>query len=304
MHQRVRVRVPATTANLGSGFDVVGLALDLFNEVEVAIADSDRIEVSGCDAASIPCDDSNYVIEAARRIYALAGVTMPALAVRIDQQVPVGSGLGSSAAGLVAGAVAANALLGDALDALSIVRALAEIEGHAEQVAAGVLGGAVATVPSIDVVTVVALEVHPSLCFALATPSTRLSTKDARRVLPASLPFCDAVAQAAAAIALAPGLARADRTLLEAGTRDRLHQEARAALLPSAPGVLAAAVDAGALASCWSGAGPTMLAICDDATVAEKVTAAMRDAFEAHGTPSDGRVCHLDVHGATVLARD
>ena len=304
MFQRVRIRVPATTANLGAGFDVVGLALDCSNTVELRVDDTDRVTVDGCDASSIPCDGSNYVVLAARRIFEHAGVDTPPLAIHIEQHVPVGSGLGSSAAALVAGAVGANALLDNPLDDDAVIRILAAIEGHAEQVAAGVLGGGVATIPVDDDVLLIPLPVHPSLCFALVTPDTRLSAKEARAVLPSIVSFADAVTQAASAFALAPGLASANTELLAAGTRDQIHQDPRASLLPSAPHALAAARDAGALAACWSGAGPTMLGIYNDDAVAEKVVAAMRDAFDADDVASSAQVCRLDLDGATVVARD
>lgn len=300
MRKRVRVRVPATTANLGSGFDVVGLALDLYNEIDVAVAARPAVEVNGLDVDSIPRDHTNYVVVGARSVFDSAGVDAPELAIRIEQRVPVASGLGSSAAALVGGAVAANALIGGAVDDGTIVSALAKIEGHAEQVGAGVLGGALAAIVHGDDVVLLPLPVHEDLRFSVVTPATRISTRDARAVLPAHVRFGDAVTQAASAFALGPALATADAALLAVGTRDALHQSPRAALLPSAPAVLAAAVDAGALASCWSGAGPTMLAISTGDPTATRVADAMREAFLRDGLDSTARVCR-PADGATVV---
>ena len=310
--------MPATSANLGPGFDVLGLALTLYNEVEIRtdVADDDLfITVTGRDAQAVPLDDSNFVAAGAAAAFRLAGVRTPTFGLSVTQEVPVASGLGSSAAALVGGALAANAILDSPVGDDEIIFALLDTEGHAEQLAAALFGGCVAVAPSPDMhltgaagaaaPTIVPLPVSEDLCVVLAIPTdVRLPTKTARSVLPNEVPFADAVWNVAAAVALTAGLAEADPLLIRVGMRDKLHQDARAQFLPSSLDVLGAARSAGALGACWSGAGPTMLALCADDDTADEVAAAMLGAFGHHKIEAEGLVCGIDTDGTVVLELD
>lgn len=260
----------------------------------------------------VPTDGRNYVAVGAETAFRMAGVRRPGFAISVTQRVPVSRGLGSSAVALVGGAMAANALLDEPVDEAALVFALAEVEGHAEQLAACMFGGLVAVAPPGDPVapgrpptpSTFALEIAPELVAAIAVPAVTLETKEARAVLPHEVPFADAVTNMAALTALCAGLADCDAHLVGTGMRDRLHQDYRAELLPASLDVLAAARSAGAMGACWSGAGPTMIGICDDTEVAAEVAEAMAAAFGSGGIAAAAMVAEIDLDGTVVTEID
>lgn len=272
------------------------------------------VSVRGESDPSIPDGSDNYLVRGAHTVFSLAGRKPVALNFEVDARVPVSRGLGSSANALVSGAVAANALLGDPIDPSEIVFALVEIEGHAEQLAACLYGGFVAVAPPDTATSVLgrpaatpslfSLPVESDLHVALAVPDLRLETKRARSVLPHDVPFGDAVANIAAVAALCQGLRDGDGFLVRIGMRDRLHQDARAELNPGSHDVMAAARDAGAWGACWSGAGPTILAICENAETAELAAAAMVGAFGTHKISASPHTCPVDFEGCVITELD
>ena len=271
----MRARAPASSANLGPGFDTLALALALHVEVEVAEADSLTVETEG-EGAELPADATHL---AARVAVAVAGHDR--LSVRVRSDIPVGRGLGSSAALAAAAAAAAGAA-----DPLAVA---SEADGHADNAAASVLGGLV-TATAVDGAPVARhLSLDPGLEFVVLVPSRPLATREARAALPAVVPHGDAAFNLGRLGLLVAGLA--DRRLLVgAATEDRLHQGPRATLFPEAPALLAGLVRAGALASCWSGAGPSLLALCDAGSAPG--VAAAGDALLAEAGV-EGRVLHL-----------
>lgn len=310
---------------------MLGCALALYNEVAIEVGSGDSGEATvvthvdddpevgvgdGIDlgATTLPSGGDNYCALGADAVFRLAGVKRPDYRIAVTQRIPVSRGLGSSAAALVGGAVAANALLDDAVSESEIVFALADVEGHTEQLSAAMFGGLVGVAPPDErpvpgltragTPSTFGLDLAESLSFALAIPDVTLSTKTARSVLPHEVPFQDAVANLAALAALTTGLADADPFLVGVGMRDTLHQPYRAELMPESLDVLSAARDAGAYGACWSGAGPTMLAICGDEDTAEAVAEAMASTFASAGTDAVGVVVGADVDGATVVELD
>ncbi|MHB1598654.1 MAG: homoserine kinase [Acidimicrobiales bacterium] len=257
----MRARVPASTSNLGPGFDVLGLALGLY--VEVEIIDAPRFDLRSTGEGAELAQDSTHL--AARVAFEVCGHDR--LAITVHSSIPVGRGLGSSAALAVAAAAAAGSA-----DPLAVAAA---VDGHGENAAASVLGGLVAA-PIVDGKPVVRrLPLDPGLGFVVLVPDRALATAQARAALPAMVPFRDAVANLGRLTLLLAGLA--DASLLErAAGDDRLHQAARAPLFPEAPELLRALEEAGAVVACWSGAGPSLLGICRDR---EKVPS-VRDAGE------------------------
>ncbi len=257
----MRARVPASTSNLGPGFDVLGLALGLY--VEVEITDAPRLDLRSTGEGAELAQDSTHL--AARVASQICGHDR--LAITVHSSIPVGRGLGSSAALAVAAAAAAGSA-----DPLAVAAA---VDGHGENAAASVLGGLVAA-PIVDGKPVVRrLPLDPGLGFVVLVPDRALATAQARAALPAMVPFRDAVANLGRLTLLLAGLA--DASLLErAAGDDRLHQAARAPLFPEAPELLRALEEAGAVVACWSGAGPSLLGICRDR---EKVPS-VRDAGE------------------------
>ncbi len=257
----MRARVPASTSNLGPGFDVLGLALGLYVEVEITGAPRLDLRSTG-EGAELPQDSTHLAARVASQVHG-----HDRLAITVHSSIPVGRGLGSSAALAVAAAAAAGSA-----DPLAVAAA---VDGHGENAAASVLGGLVAA-PIVDGKPVVRrLALDPRIGFVVLVPDRALATAQARAALPDMVPFRDAVANLGRLTLLLAGLA--DASLLErAAGDDRLHQAARAPLFPEAPELLRALEEAGAVVACWSGAGPSLLGICRDR---EKVSS-VRDAGE------------------------
>jgi homoserine kinase len=279
----MRARAPASAANLGPGFDVLALALGLYVEVTVTPAESLSVSTSG-EGSDLPAGASHL---AARVATTVAGHDQ--LAITVHSDIPVGRGLGSSAALAVAAAAAAGAI-----DPMAVG---AQFDGHPENAAASALGGLVAATMVEGHPVAEGLPLDPQLAFVLLVPDRPLPTKEARAALPASVPHRDAAFNLGRMGLLIAGLAD-HRRLVSAATEDRLHQGPRSALFPQAPGLLAGLVEAGALASCWSGAGPSLLALCGPATAAAVLAAGMSLLAD---TGLAGRVVQLEADHTGVL---
>ena len=278
-------RVPASTSNIGPGFDVLGLALALYVEVEVSAANELTVTTNG-EGASLPRDASHL---AARVAIEVAGTDK--LAIRVSSEIPLGRGLGSSAA-----LVAATAAAAGASDPLEVA---ARFDGHAENAAASVLGGLVAATFVDGKVVARRLPLDSSLRFVALVPDHELATKTARGVLPTEVQFADAVFNLGRMGLLLAGLADASMLVSSAG-EDRLHQDARASLYPQAPSLLNVLRGAGAVVSCWSGAGPTLLGICIDAASAASVATEGERALRAVGLSGKAHVLEPDFVGLTL----
>ncbi|PZF85786.1 homoserine kinase [Jiangella anatolica] len=261
----VRVRTPATSANLGPGFDALGLALDLHDEVEVTARFGGRstpveVTVEGEGAATVPRDERHLVVRSLRATFAELGGEQPsALTLRCRNALPHGRGLGSSAAAIVAGVVAARALTGLTThdDALATAD---RIEGHPDNVAACLLGGlTVAWRDDAGAARATRVDVHPDVAPVVCIPSFEVSTEKARGLLPDTVPHADAAANAGRAALLVHALGHRPDLLLDA-TADRLHQHYREPAMP-ATFELVTALRAEGMAAVVSGAGPTVLVL-------------------------------------------
>jgi homoserine kinase len=270
--RRVRVRVPASTANLGSGFDALGMALGLYDEVEVDVTGSGLlVQVSGEGAGTVPLDGSHLVVRALRAAGELAGIAPPGLAVRCANAIPHERGLGSSAAAVVAGIAAAYGLAGRALDGDALHLA-ATFDGHADNVAASLLGGLALAWREGDRFRAVRLDPHPDLRPVLIVPAQRSSTSTTRGLLPDRVPHADA-AFAAGRCALAVQALTARPDLLLPATEDRLHQDYRECAWPDTMRLVRALRAAGCPATV-SGAGPTVCVLSTDGTLPDTVALA------------------------------
>lgn len=296
MRAQVTVRVPGSTSNLGAGFDCVGVAVDRWLRVTARVqegaATPPAIERRGSLGSLDVAPTADLVYQGFAAACLRAGRDVPpGIALAADSAIPVARGLGSSAAATVAGAAAAAALLALPLDRDAIAAVCSEVEGHPDNVAPAVHGGATLVLAGTDGLVVTPLAVHDSLALAFAVPDFTVETRRARAALPATLPYPQAVQAAAKAAALVQGLAHADARLLAAALDDVLHVPFRRALVPGYDAVTAAARDAGAFGATLSGSGPTVVAVALRAT-AEAVARAMVRAWRAVGLASE--CFHID----------
>lgn len=257
------VRVPATSANLGPGFDTLGLALAMHDEVELTALDGAArsiVEVTGEGAGRVPRDERHLVLKAACATYEAAGVPRPPLRLTCRNAIPHSRGLGSSAAAAVAGIVAARALLGaDGPDDAAVLDLAAGFDGHADNVAACLTGGMVISWGHEGSWHSVRLEPHASLAPVVFVSDRSSSTEATRGLLPDRVPHCDAAFTAARA-ALVVHAVTTDPSLLLTATEDRLHQPYRRPAYP-ATAALVDALRAAGVPATVSGAGPTVLAL-------------------------------------------
>jgi homoserine kinase len=258
----VAVEVPATSANLGPGFDCFGLALDWRERVEVeVIPDGVAVQVTGEGSDVLPRDETHLVLRCLRTGLADLGASAPGLALRGHNTIPHGRGLGSSSAAIVAGLVAARALAGLEPDPGWVLRHAVPIEGHPDNVAAAVHGGFVLAYGTGDQLAVASGRVHPDVRAAVVVPDAPVATKAARGLLPTAVPHADAAADAGRAALLVHALAH-DPGLLLAGTEDWLHQRYREPAMPASYALVLRLREAG-FAATISGAGPSVLVLGD-----------------------------------------
>lgn len=295
---RVRVRVPATSANLGPGFDALGLALALHNEVIGEEADEVAVAVEGEGAARLDAGAKNVVARGVALGFEVAGRPFRGACLRCVNRIPLSRGLGSSAAAWVGGLLAANALLGEPIDRDGLLAAATRAEGHPDNVAAALLGGLTVSCADGPRVTAVSLPLPAGIDWVVLVPETESSTHEARAVLPDVVPRADAVfnVQRVSLLLAALGAGRAD--LLDLAMQDRLHQPYRRRLFPWMEEVAAAGRRAGALGCVLSGAGPCLLAAVP-ARGGQVVAAAMAEALRAAGIAGQALHLPVDLRGAT-----
>jgi homoserine kinase len=299
----VRVRVPATSANLGPGFDALGLAFALYDEIDVRAVGAPvaRVEVEGEGAGQVPVGDDHLVVQAVRAGLDHVGASQTGLELRCLNRVPHGRGLGSSAAAVVAGLLAARGLIADptALDDDAVLHLATAMEGHPDNAAPALLGGAtVAWVDDAGAARAARLGVHPDVVPVAIVPPHTLSTKRARGVLPAQVPHADAAFVAGRAALLVEALAHRPDLLFDA-TEDRLHQEYRREVMGPSLALVRALRRAGQ-AAVVSGAGPSVLVLARRTRGGTDADEAIAAAFG--GVMAGWRVLPLEVSetGGTV----
>ena len=300
--QKVVVDVPATTANLGPGFDCLGAALDLNNRFAMRRIEGggERFEliIEGTEGSHLRGGPENLVYRAAQRVWKAAGLEPVALEARVRLAVPPARGLGSSATAIVAGLMGANALVGEPLSKEKLLELAIDIEGHPDNVVPSLLGGLCRTAKAASQRwRVVRCEWTPSVKAVVAIPSIRLSTSEARRAMPKAIPVGDAVVNLGALTLLLQGLRTGNGDLISDGMHDRLHEPYRWRLIKGGDQVKQAAMDAGAWGCAISGAGPSVLALCEE-DKGPAVSRAMVKAWEAAGVASRAPVLNLQTSGS------
>lgn len=300
--QKVVVDVPATTANLGPGFDCLGAALDLNNRFAMRRIEGggERFEliIEGTEGSHLRGGPENLVYRAAQRVWKAAGLEPVALEARVRLAVPPARGLGSSATAIVAGLMGANALVGEPLSKEKLLELAIDIEGHPDNVVPSLLGGLCMTAKAASQRwRVVRCEWTPSVKAVVAIPSIRLSTSEARRAMPKAIPVGDAVVNLGALTLLLQGLRTGNGDLISDGMHDRLHEPYRWRLIKGGDQVKQTAMDAGAWGCAISGAGPSVLALCEE-DKGPAVSRAMVKAWEAAGVASRAPVLNLQTSGS------
>jgi homoserine kinase len=302
----VRVRVPATSANLGPAFDCAGLALTCHDVLEFEVTPSGlSVEVSGVGAGDLPTDESHLVVRAFRAACAELGWTPPGLRIVAENDIPQGRGMGSSAAAVVAGIVGAWALCPDAetVDRNAVLRLATELEGHPDNVAPCLLGGATLAWMAPQGARAARLDVDPSVVPIVLVPPGTLPTHLARGLLPDSVPHADAAHAAGRAALLVHALTR-EPALLLAATEDRLHQRQRTAAMPETLALVDRLRERG-LAAVVSGAGPSVLVLARKPSAdGGEPTPALDLATIGEVAPPEWTILPLevDLDGARVLA--
>jgi homoserine kinase len=257
-----KLQIPATSANLGAGFDALGLALTYYNYVEME--ESDRIDITSADGQEIPTDEKNLIYISAKDLFAVCGKRLNGLKLVQTNNIPMARGLGSSSACIIAGLVGANKMLGDPLTKDDLVNLSAQIEGHPDNTAPALLGGIVTAVFDRRKVQWVKQEVFTKLKFVAIIPDFELKTEKARACLPQEISHKDAVFNLSRAALFSASLLTGKFENLRTAVDDKLHQPYRMELIPNCKEVFDIAYTHGAYASYISGAGPTVMAIVDE----------------------------------------
>ena len=302
--ERCVVTVPATTANIGPGFDCLGAALQLNNRFSLKrLADSEesfRLIIDGPEGSHLRGGPDNLFYRAAKRAWQEAGHDPIPLEARVSLSAPPARGLGSSASAIVAGLCGANMMLGQPLSREKLLELAIQIEGHPDNVVPSILGGLCMTAHTPNQRwRVVHCEWHPSVHAVIVVPMLRLATSEARRAMPRHILVSDAVANFGALTVLLQGLRTGNGELISDGLTDTLHEPYRWPLIPHGLEVRQAAVDAGAWGAVISGAGPSILALCSsdvetavgEAMVKAWQSQAVEARFHAVGLQKLGTVC-------------
>ena len=309
---KVSVKVPATSANIGPGFDCLGLALPIYNTVtiEETVLPGTGIEINMISEEkdtsidemvfdNIPRDESNIVYKAVEMLYNSIGQEPSELKINIQSQIPIARGLGSSAAVIVGGLMAANKLLGSPADEAALLSIATEVEGHPDNVAPAILGGFVLASQEDDgTITYKKLSWPSEWDITVCIPDFELSTNIARSVLPQSVPLQDAVYNSKHLGMLIAAVETKDEKLMKAALHDKLHQPYRAKLVPGMEEIMEAFKhEDGIIGTVLSGAGPTMLVISHNYDL-DKIKSKVREIWEGQSIKTDIRTLKVEPNGA------
>ncbi len=293
------IRVPATTANLGAGFDCIGAALSMYNEFTFTPIDSPdlTIAVQGLEAAKVDTGTSNLAYQAFLKLYARIDRIPPVIQLEIHLGVPLARGLGSSATAIVGGLLGANVLAGNPLSQPEVMQLAIEMEGHPDNVVPALIGGCRLAATAANGWSIADIPWHDSIVPVVAIPDFELSTAEARSVLPSEYSRADAIFNTAHLGLMIRGLETGNAEWLTAGLTDKIHQPYRQKLIIGYADVESAVIAAGGYGMVISGAGPTLLAITTTAR-AEVVATAMKTAWGTHNIQVQAQPLQVDLWGA------
>jgi len=286
---RCVVSVPASTSNIGPGFDGIGCAVALRNEFEFELlppGSSSTATLSGSRSAGITTSPHNLAIITAQKFFRMQGQLVPSFSLRAKIEVPNARGLGSSSTAIVAGIVAGNTLLGNPLTEAQLLDLAVELEGHPDNVAPALLGGLIIGAAQSKPLSYFRLAVHQDVRFVFLIPDYEVKTADARAVLPKTIPHADGIFNASRTPIVVLSLTTGNLAPLASAIEDKLHQPYRKQLFKGYDEFAAEAIAAGAAGFCVSGAGSTMLAVVHS-TAIESVTAALKQALQRRGESGD-----------------
>jgi homoserine kinase len=302
---KVTVTVPATTANIGVGFDCLGAALTMTNEFQFEMVDSDtqlKIMVEGEEAHKVGTGESNLIYRSLVQLYQHIEQTPPPLEITIKLGVPLSRGLGSSATAIIGGLLGANSLAGNPLSQREIMEMAIAIEGHPDNVVPALQGNCLLSVEDQGAWQISQIPWHQDIIPIVAIPNFELSTREARSVLPTEYNRSDAIFNISRMGLLIRGLETNNPAWLKTALADKLHQPYRQQLIKGYQEVQQAALDAGAYGMVISGAGPTLLALTAPEQ-SEQVVASMRTAWQSLGVESQVRSLTINGSGAKVICK-
>lgn len=301
--KRVRVTVPSSTANLGPGFDTLGMALQLYSVVEMQVSEQTTIELIGKELQGTPTDKSNLLYVIAAELFQQAGLAVPELHIRASSEAPLTRGLGSSAAAIVGALVAANHLAGEPFTRDQLFAMAVKKEGHPDNVGPSFFGGIiVATMPEKEDQPIPYIRLAPPAAMRalVVIPDYALSTEKARNALPQVYSKQDVIYNVGHSSLLVAALVQGRLDLLGQAMGDRLHQPYRAPLVPGLEEILAAATDNGAVGAALSGAGPTILCLTASDSECERLKSFVDQVMRGHGISYQTMVLQPDEHGVQV----
>lgn len=295
----IRIQIPATSANLGSGFDSLGIALTMYNQVWME--ESDTLDISSKDDIVIPTDESNLIFWAAKQVYEQCGRKLPGLRLIQQNDIPMARGLGSSSACIVAGILGANRLLGSPLTQTDLINLAAKIEGHPDNTTPAIEGGLVASAIEAGRVYSVSVPVSEKIRFALFIPPFELKTEKARSVLPEQYPRADAVYNLSRSALMTASLFSGKLENLRVAVQDKIHQPYRSGLIDDLDNVFRLSYELGSLGTYISGAGPTIISMVDSADTDNFVKYAGSHLEEKGITGWQIKILYADSKGAQIF---
>lgn len=300
---KITVKVPASTANLGPGFDVLGMALNLYNTVTLEECDQTGwfIDIKGEGENLIPRDSSNLIARTILYLLEKTDYQITGFKLSLDNKIPFQRGLGSSAGAIVGGLVAANALVGQPFSPDELLQMAVEIEGHPDNVAAALFGGVVIVAQNDNSLIYSRFVPQKGLKVTAVIPDFQLSTKRARSVLPEKVPLSDAVYNMGHLALLITALRDGDWELLGAALHDRLHQPYRCPLVPGLVDIMELAREAGAYGVFLSGAGPTVIAFTPPRS---DIGGVLAGCFQSQGIKAQVLELEPSIEGASIVLEE